>query len=195
MTICSDPQLLVEIYLNYDCDGDSLDNIYERLVNVLSKTVSRPIVQTESIVQHASITSETRSASKQTPSLTSASLSSNLAITISTANDISLRSKSLEVLVAILDSLVEWANKGFELDEADSPSTTTEDQAPRTSTEVERPASRNSNPSSSTAEAASNVDDPEQFSSLKNKKQKLQEGIRMFAWKPKKVSLFLIITR
>ncbi|CAG8757223.1 15865_t:CDS:2, partial [Acaulospora morrowiae] len=28
--ICSDPQTLVEIYLNYDCDREALDNTYER---------------------------------------------------------------------------------------------------------------------------------------------------------------------
>jgi brefeldin A-inhibited guanine nucleotide-exchange protein len=28
--LCEDPQALVEIYLNYDCDGDAVDNIYEQ---------------------------------------------------------------------------------------------------------------------------------------------------------------------
>ncbi|KAN0064090.1 guanine nucleotide exchange protein for ADP-robosylation factor [Thecaphora frezii] len=35
--LCQDPQALVEIYLNYDCDRSALDNIYERLMNVISK--------------------------------------------------------------------------------------------------------------------------------------------------------------
>ncbi len=35
--LCQDPQALVEIYLNYDCDRTALDNIYERLMNVVSK--------------------------------------------------------------------------------------------------------------------------------------------------------------
>lgn len=30
LRICSDPQTLVDIYLNYDCDREALDNIYER---------------------------------------------------------------------------------------------------------------------------------------------------------------------
>ncbi len=37
INIVSDPQTLVEIYLNYDCDPEALDNMFERLVNVLSK--------------------------------------------------------------------------------------------------------------------------------------------------------------
>lgn len=30
--LCQDPQALVEIYLNYDCDSDAVDNIYEQQV-------------------------------------------------------------------------------------------------------------------------------------------------------------------
>lgn len=28
--LSQDPQALVEIYLNYDCDSDAVDNIYEQ---------------------------------------------------------------------------------------------------------------------------------------------------------------------
>ena len=35
--LCLDPQALVEMYINYDCDRTSLDNIYERLVNIVSR--------------------------------------------------------------------------------------------------------------------------------------------------------------
>lgn len=28
--LCSDPRALVEIYLNYDCDGSALDNMFQR---------------------------------------------------------------------------------------------------------------------------------------------------------------------
>ena len=30
LRICNDPQTLVDVYLNYDCDDTSLDNVYER---------------------------------------------------------------------------------------------------------------------------------------------------------------------
>ncbi len=30
--LCQDPQALVEIYLNYDCDSEAADNIYEQSV-------------------------------------------------------------------------------------------------------------------------------------------------------------------
>ena len=35
--LCLDPQALVEFYINYDCDRTSLDNVYERLVNIISR--------------------------------------------------------------------------------------------------------------------------------------------------------------
>ncbi|CAO1636783.1 unnamed protein product [Sympodiomycopsis kandeliae] len=37
MRVCRDPQALVEIYLNYDCDRTALDNVYERLITVISR--------------------------------------------------------------------------------------------------------------------------------------------------------------
>jgi brefeldin A-inhibited guanine nucleotide-exchange protein len=30
--LCLEPQALVEIYLNYDCDSEAADNIYEQYV-------------------------------------------------------------------------------------------------------------------------------------------------------------------
>jgi brefeldin A-inhibited guanine nucleotide-exchange protein len=30
--LCQEPQALLEIYLNYDCDGEASDNIYEQSV-------------------------------------------------------------------------------------------------------------------------------------------------------------------
>lgn len=30
--LCQDPQALVEIFLNYDCDSKAIDNIYEQSV-------------------------------------------------------------------------------------------------------------------------------------------------------------------
>ncbi|KAJ1916322.1 guanine nucleotide exchange protein for ADP-robosylation factor [Mycoemilia scoparia] len=35
--VLSDPQLVVELYLNYDCDSDASVNVFERLVEVLAK--------------------------------------------------------------------------------------------------------------------------------------------------------------
>jgi brefeldin A-inhibited guanine nucleotide-exchange protein len=34
--LCQDPQALVDIYINYDCDSEAADNIYEQSVSTLS---------------------------------------------------------------------------------------------------------------------------------------------------------------
>lgn len=38
--LSQDPQALVEIYLNYDCDRTALENIYERIVEIVAKVGS-----------------------------------------------------------------------------------------------------------------------------------------------------------
>lgn len=45
MRVCRDPQALVEIYLNYDCDRTALDNVYERLINVISRISQTQLTQ------------------------------------------------------------------------------------------------------------------------------------------------------
>ncbi|CAO1630328.1 unnamed protein product [Parajaminaea phylloscopi] len=45
MRVCEDPQALVEIYLNYDCDRTALDNVYERLINVISRISQTQLTQ------------------------------------------------------------------------------------------------------------------------------------------------------
>ena len=42
--VCADPQIIVDIYLNYDCDM-VLDNIFERLVNDISRIAQVGIVK------------------------------------------------------------------------------------------------------------------------------------------------------
>ena len=36
--ICSSSQIMVDLYLNYDCDVQSVDNVFERLVGLLTRT-------------------------------------------------------------------------------------------------------------------------------------------------------------
>lgn len=39
--LCESPQALVEIYLNYDCDSEAVDNIYEQWVQFLMAISAR----------------------------------------------------------------------------------------------------------------------------------------------------------
>ncbi|MGQ3164940.1 MAG: hypothetical protein ACT6T3_22220, partial [Agrobacterium sp.] len=40
--MCRDGQLLVDLFVNYDCDLDSL-NLFERMVNGLVRTAQQPV--------------------------------------------------------------------------------------------------------------------------------------------------------
>ncbi|KAI9469661.1 MAG: hypothetical protein EXX96DRAFT_654121 [Benjaminiella poitrasii] len=212
LRICEDPQTLVDIYLNYDCDRQALDNIYERLVNVLSKVTTSHNQPTNSkeYDSHPDASSNTLAGIHNhsviiPPPLTTATIlhtdkqNSQMAMPES-----AIRFKSLECLVAVLRSLVSWyTNNSVSItasDESKGDEDTpraSEDQSSspiitaHSNSSVSRLNSSIANNGSSQAlNSASNgpsrLDDPEEFENLKHRKQMLQEGIRQFNWKPKK---------
>jgi brefeldin A-inhibited guanine nucleotide-exchange protein len=214
LPICSDPQTLVEIYLNYDCDKEALDNIYERLVNVLSRittthAVNIPSKESSDMRHSTDFSSGNLNGSSVVipPRLTTDTIQpnekhGNLA---NQPSDLALKYKSLESLVAVLRSMVAWYNKG-----AVSVPTNADDEAtPRESedhaggsseaitnhsnTSVPRlsPVSSNVHIAANGSSSSTAMDDPEQFESRKHRKQMLQEGIRQFNWKAKKGIQFL----
>lgn len=271
--MCKDPQLLVEIYLNYDCDGEALDNIYERLVNVLAKLASShtqggssdpgfssplirdtdetgastglgdvsssssgssspaasvkgglPVGPSASISSSSSssfATGPTPSSSRHRsyqPSLTTASVSSSLAAASSGqapggpgVSETGVKHRSLEALVSILSSLVEWASRTDEryhgpLDGPDDLHSSGPGRMFRSSSrarsigkdsgsggeeeaggEEGEEGGEEGDPSESSA-SPEVYDDPQTFGSQKQRKQQLQHGIKMFNWNMKKVS-------
>lgn len=142
MRVCRDPQALVEIYLNYDCDRTALDNVYERLITVISRISQTHISQeakdkakeaqlsaaeshdSGSKSNRASVSSNASSAVTLPPALSTAALpdsngqdGSALAINASEAIgnepvEVRLKRQSLECLCAVLRSLVIWSQRG-----------------------------------------------------------------------------------
>ncbi|KAI8338556.1 hypothetical protein BC941DRAFT_423211 [Chlamydoabsidia padenii] len=120
MRICEDPQTLVDIYLNYDCDRQALDNIYERLVNVLSKITTSHAgpnggKEMDNHGNGSNVSGHHGLHSNSVvipPPLTTATVQSHdkQNHTAHTTSDGAIRFKSLECLVAILRSLVAWYN-------------------------------------------------------------------------------------
>ena len=115
--LCQDPQALVEIYINYDCDRAALDNIYEKLMNIVSK-----IGQTHFAPPSKEELQSQNSTSKQAsggqgpaipPSLSTAALAGkdgpDAPHYAGLSPEIKLRRQSLECLVAALKSLVAWS--------------------------------------------------------------------------------------
>ncbi|KNZ48298.1 hypothetical protein VP01_576g7 [Puccinia sorghi] len=125
-----DPQALVEVYLNYDCDRTSLGNIYERFMNIVSKlattqyTTSTTTSQSVELVGSPNAPSNTASSgisgglatsTSMPPSLSTTSMSQGMTESTLYSHqsvEAQLKRQSLECLVAGLQSLVAWAGKG-----------------------------------------------------------------------------------
>lgn len=126
--LCQDPQALVEIYLNYDCDRTALDNIYERLMNVISKisqTHVSPSVDGKGDKDAASATTSgtvlpkangSGPAIPPTLSTAAASETSHDSVPSSFGGNQSvearLKRQSLDCLCSVLRSLVVWSSRG-----------------------------------------------------------------------------------
>ncbi|KAI7852796.1 hypothetical protein BDC45DRAFT_570702 [Circinella umbellata] len=217
LRICNDPQTLVDVYLNYDCDDTSLDNVYERLVNILSKittTHSSPNNKDHHDTHSSSNSGQSHGKHSKSlmipPPLTTDTVQSNdrQAANSAPLQESAIRFRSLECLVAVLRSLVSWYMNGSVSVSAGSK--TDDDQSsgntPRESEDIRQSSDRLTSLSNSSAARLSPgidstdlngsggesntpsppLDDPEQFENLKHRKRVLQEGIRMFNWKPKK---------
>ncbi|SPO29626.1 probable SEC7 - component of non-clathrin vesicle coat [Ustilago trichophora] len=124
--LCQDPQALVEIYLNYDCDRTALDNIYERLMNVISKISQAHVSATAdakgdkegaSSAGSAPLPKASGSGPAIPPTLSTAAGdmgSQDSAMSSSTANqsvEARLKRQSLDCLCSVLRSLVVWSSR------------------------------------------------------------------------------------
>lgn len=128
--LCQDPQALVEIYLNYDCDRTALDNIYERLMNVISKISQTHVAATADGKGEKDATSSVASSSSSAlpkasgsgpvipPTLSTATAgdvgSHDSALSSSNSNqsvEARLKRQSLDCLCSVLRSLVVWSSR------------------------------------------------------------------------------------
>ncbi|EIW82060.1 Sec7-domain-containing protein [Coniophora puteana RWD-64-598 SS2] len=189
--LCQEPQALVEIYLNYDCDSGATDNIYEHLMNILSKIATLPYAHSQAAANEMNsprVQPQTKAQRDATPH-SSAMLQVPGVIDTSLIglSEGQLRRQGLECLVSVLRSLVTWGGK------------TGTESGPG-------PASRNveeENPSQEQLAAAASIealrqqtpdlsDDPSKFESAKQKKTTLLEGIKRFNYKPKRgIQMFI----
>ncbi|KIK65294.1 hypothetical protein GYMLUDRAFT_38736 [Collybiopsis luxurians FD-317 M1] len=211
--LCQDPQALVEIYLNYDCDSEAADNIYEHLMNIISK------IGTSSSTPHHNKTNEppspavTPNSSKSPgpstsipPSLSTTAMSVSGSMDTSTMglSDAHLRRQGLECLVAVLRSLVAWGTATGKHTEDGNTLVGSAFHGTVSQTGEEAPDSvadpyldkLSVDPSAellrqSTPELA---DDPSRFENAKQKKTTLLEGIKKFNFKPKRGISFLLET-
>ncbi len=116
--LAADPRALVEIYLNYDCDRTALDNMYQRVVEHLSRISSTPVTIT-SIQQQAYQEQREKQARQMDwqsrgtlpPSLTTVSMNTSTETEHAYPQEYAMKQESLEALVEILRSLANWAQQ------------------------------------------------------------------------------------
>ncbi|KAI0040939.1 hypothetical protein FA95DRAFT_1683526 [Auriscalpium vulgare] len=206
--LCQDPQALVDIYINYDCDSDATDNIYEHLMNIISKLStntspsSAPQKGTEPTSPSVTPTTKVQRADTA-PSLSTTALGINGTVDTSSLghSEAQLRRQSLECLASVLRSLVAWGISKTAVDTvAQGRASTVEDShgrpdnlTPDASQSLDR---LPTGPSvDSTRQPTPDiVDDPSRFESAKQKKTTLLEGIKKFNYKPKRGLEFAVDT-
>lgn len=213
--LCQDPQALVEIYLNYDCDSEALQNIYERLMNIVSKigatAVNLPKGASESPTAATASKRANLSVASVPPSLTTAALGVNAAQdaagqTPAAAGvaEARLKRQGLDCLVSVLRSLVQWGTSPGKIGTGaptgeQTPAEIASQHKSRTSDENSTLPASNSNMSierlspaipdqvAGSSTSSLSLDDPGHFESAKLRKTALLEGIKKFNFKPKRV--------
>ncbi|ODN81723.1 hypothetical protein L202_02117 [Cryptococcus amylolentus CBS 6039] len=219
--LCHNPQALVEIYINYDCDRASLENIYERLMNIVSKIGQTHFAppSKEELAAGGSTKHSGGSAGPAIPaSLSTAALGGdtgpNSPHYANLPPEVTLRRQSLECLVAALKSLVAWStsNSGARGQQHEDLQPGNEDGLGRhhssgsvsgSNAELAAPtpvwpADPNlRTPSISGLASGQNTpdlgeDDVNRFESAKQRKTNLLEGIKKFNFKPKRGIAYLV---
>lgn len=203
----------MEIYLNYDCDRSALDNIFQRIIEHLSRIIITPVYITEQQQQafreyQAKTASSAHHGFSLPPSLSTAT------ITLPHSNSESpfpleygLKHQSLTCLVAVLQSLITWSQKGIadavaaveeagarSIDDTRESIDFTGSQSylsstPRAVTPSAGPTTPDLNSERRyTMESGtlSPADDPSELERAKQRKTALIEGIKQFNYKPKR---------
>ncbi|OCK83523.1 hypothetical protein K432DRAFT_379456 [Lepidopterella palustris CBS 459.81] len=194
--LAADPRALVEIYLNYDCDRTALDNMFQRVVEHLSRISSTPMsitaIQQQAYQDHhakqSNGFSDWQNRGTLPPSLSTASMHMPHEADQGFPQEYAMKQESLGALVEILRSLVNWSQQGF----ADSTSPLRESDS-RTSVDDLRESIDNRGTTESphigldsgTATPLAE-DDPNQLEKAKQRKTALTNAVRQFNFKPKR---------
>lgn len=196
--LVTDPRALVEVYLNYDCDRSASDNMFQRIVEHLSRVSSTPVpitsIQAQTYVEKAAKKQALQE--WQTRGTVPSSLST---IVAGSAGDIdtaypmeyAMKYQSLECIVEALRSLVHWTQQALEsakvaLNESDNKMSADD---VRESSDT-RPLSAMASPYATGSETPPPgtplaEDDPMQLREAKKRKTALLEAVNRFNFKPK----------
>ncbi|KAJ5094973.1 hypothetical protein N7532_007264 [Penicillium argentinense] len=192
-----DPRALVEIYLNYDCDRTALENIFQNVVEQLSRYCSVPVAtsaaQQQAFQEHhvkmSSVGADWHQRGTLPPSLTSANITPSPQPPMPTIPaDYTLKHQALESLVEMLRSLDNWASQRPDdlTPQTTVPSKSMDNSRESLDTNVlfsPRPETVDPGTGRSTPLPE---DDPNQIEKVKQRKIAMMNAIQQFNFKPKR---------
>ncbi|KAJ5540439.1 hypothetical protein N7494_005515 [Penicillium frequentans] len=199
------PRALVEIYLNYDCDRTALENIFQNLIEQLSRHASVPVVTSiaqqqqfqESHTKMSSIGAEWHQRGTLPPSLTTANIAPPPQPAVpNLPSEYVLKQQALESLVEILRSLDNWGAQRPDNQPTQDPIDSSKSMDhPRESLDTSVLISPRPDAVDGLATGRSTPvpdDDPNQIEKVKQRKIALMNAIQQFNFKPKRgIKLFL----
>ena len=200
--LSADPRSLVEMYLNYDCESTALDNMFQRMIEHLSKisslSIPPAIVSAQQQQQYQDHYTKDLDSDldwhdhgKLPPSLTTASLTSPSNQETDLPVDFLLKQQALDCLVRTLRSMVNWSQDSLAVGAAKLENMDLGETSDRFRESLD-PGRAAGSPRMSTADtpvAPSTPmleDDPMQLEKVKLRKTALNNGIRQFNFKPKR---------
>ncbi|KAF2435482.1 guanyl-nucleotide exchange factor [Tothia fuscella] len=199
--MAADPRALVEVYLNYDCDRTALDNMFERIIEHLSRISSTPVNATamqQQAFQEQHAKSAGSSASEWQhrivlPSLGTASIQTPTDSEQGFPAEYAMKHEALEALVEILRSLVHWSQQGiadiaYNLNGSDFRKSADGSRESLDKASIIVGASPHIGATDSPGGFATPIaeDDPNQFDREKQRKTAMANATRQFNFKPKR---------
>ena len=196
----AEPRALVETYLNYDCDRTALDNMFQIIIEQLSKMCSAPVsvtpLQQQQYHEHQpkppTSGNEWHQKGSLLPGLSIASISQAPPQQQTCPPEFVMRQQSLRCLVEILGSLDNWSSHGAPDGTAvsrNSPSKSSMDDS-RDSLEAASMIPPSPRIASGSFENGTSTpiaeDDPSQIEKIRQRKTALNEAIKQFNFKPKR---------
>ncbi|KAJ5169258.1 uncharacterized protein N7482_004852 [Penicillium canariense] len=196
-----DPRALVEIYLNYDCDRTALENIFQNVIEQLSRYSSVPVTTTvaqqqqfqEHHTKMSSVGADWHQRGTLPPSLTTANITPPPQPAVpNIPSDYILKHQAVECLVEMLRSLDNWGSQRLDDQAAAAaahslaPSKSMDNSRESLDTSVlmsPRPEVSESGTGRSTPVPD---DDPSQIEKVKQRKIAMMNAIQQFNFKPKR---------
>ncbi|KAI2082552.1 guanine nucleotide exchange protein for ADP-robosylation factor [Ophidiomyces ophidiicola] len=201
--LSSDPRALVELYLNYDCDRTALENMFQGIIEQLSRMSSVPVAvtaqQQQQYQEHHAKTPTSAHDWHQPgtlpPSLSTARIDNLAPVnTQSIPPEYAIKQKALDCLVEILRSLDTWSSQDKDVSKPllREPFSRASLEMSRESLDTTAPTLTMSSPRLDSGEILTGQstpvveDDPKEIEKVKQRKIALTNAIRQFNFKPKR---------